>query len=154
VLSDPPETEPVDVARAVEAVAAEIADAFPEASVTVSTPDGTVHASATTWIDRAIDELVRNAIVHHDRESPTVEITVTAAEDTVTVTITDDGPGLTGMNRDVLETGEAVDALYHGSGLGLWLVYWVVQQSGGDAAVRDATPRGTVVTVTLPRSDR
>jgi len=72
VLSDPPETEPVDVARAVEAVAAEIADAFPEASVTVSTPDGTVHASATTWIDRAIDELVRNAIVHHDRESPTV----------------------------------------------------------------------------------
>jgi signal transduction histidine kinase len=58
------------------------------------------------------------------------------------------------MNRDVLETGEAVDALYHGSGLGLWLVYWVVQQSGGEATVREAAPRGTVVAVTLPRSDR
>ncbi|EMA59154.1 PAS domain-containing sensor histidine kinase [Halorubrum lipolyticum] len=154
VLSDPPETEPVDVAEAVETLAAGIGDEFPAASVTASTPDGPVRASATAWIDRAIDELVRNAIVHHDRGSPTVEVAVAATEDAVAVTVTDDGPGLTGMNRDVLETGEAIDALYHGSGLGLWLVYWVVQQSGGEATVRDAAPRGTVVTVTLPRSDR
>jgi len=154
VLSDPPETEPVDIARTAGTLAAEAGDEFPEASVTASTPDGTVYASATAWIDRAIDELVRNAIVHHDRESPTVEIAVAATDDEVAITVTDDGPGLTGMNRDVLETGEAVDALYHGSGLGLWLVYWVVQQSGGEATVREAVPRGSVVTVTLPRSDR
>ncbi|WP_143414728.1 ATP-binding protein, partial [Halorubrum sp. SD683] len=47
----------------------------------------------------------------------------------------------------------AVDALYHGSGLGLWLVYWVVRQSGGSAAVASAEPRGTAITLTLPRAD-
>jgi signal transduction histidine kinase len=68
------------------------------------------------------------------------------------VRVADDGPGLNGMNRDVLVDGTAVDALYHGSGLGLWLVYWVVQQSGGSIAVADADPRGTEVTVTLSRA--
>ncbi|MFC6771517.1 sensor histidine kinase, partial [Halorubrum pallidum] len=108
-------------------------------------------ASATTWLSRAVDELFRNAVVHHDRDAPTVEATVQTTEDAVEIVVTDDGPGLSEMNREVLETGEAVDALYHGSGLGLWLVYWVVQQSGGSARVEDADPRGTVVIVTLPR---
>lgn len=54
------------------------------------------------------------------------------------------------MDRDVLETGRAVEDLYHGSGLGLWLVYWIVQRSGGSITVRDATPRGSEVEVTLP----
>jgi len=40
--------------------------------------------------------------------------------------------------------------LYHGSGLGLWLVYWVLQQSGGSASVTPVDPRGTAVTITLP----
>ncbi|WP_049982188.1 PAS domain S-box protein [Halorubrum sp. BV1] len=150
VLSDPPETESVDVSRAVERIAAAVADEFPEASVSVSTAESAT-ASATTWLSRAIDELLRNAIVHHDGDEPAVEAAVELTDDGVTIRITDDGPGLSEMNREVLETGEAVDALFHGSGLGLWLVYWVVQQSGGSASVDDADPRGTRITVTLPR---
>ena len=65
----------------------------------------------------------------------------------MTVRVADDGPGLNDMNRDVLETGRAVDALYHGR-----LVYWVVEQSGGRATVETASPRGTVVTVRLART--
>ncbi|WP_256403346.1 PAS domain S-box protein [Halorubrum salinum] len=151
VLSDPPETEPVDVSRTVERIAAAVADEFPEASVSVSIAEASLTASATTWLSRAVDELLRNAIVHHDGDAPTVEAAVEPTDDGVAVHVTDDGPGLSGMNREVLETGEAVDALYHGSGLGLWLVYWVVQQSGGSAHVEAVAPRGTRVTVTLPR---
>ncbi|EMA66920.1 PAS/PAC sensor signal transduction histidine kinase [Halorubrum aidingense JCM 13560] len=155
MLSDAPETEPVDVARTVDRLAATAAAESPNASVSVSTPDdGGAVAAATDWIDRAFDELIRNAIEHHDRERPTVEIAVRSTAEAVEVEIADDGPGLTGMNRDVLETGEAVDALYHGSGLGLWLVYWVIQQSGGSATVAARDPRGTTVTVSLPRSKR
>jgi len=155
VLSDPPETEPVEVVRTVERIAAAVADDFPEASmsVSVSTDESSAVASATTWLSRAIDELIRNAIIHHDGDEPTVEAAIEVTDDEVVIRITDDGPGLSAMNREVLETGEAVDALYHGSGLGLWLVYWVVQQSGGSARVDDADPRGTRITVTLPRLD-
>ncbi|RAW46825.1 histidine kinase [Halorubrum sp. 48-1-W] len=154
VLSDPPNTELVDVGRTVDQLATATATEFPTATVSASTPtDGEAIASATGWIDRAIEELVHNAIVHHDRERPSVEVAVETTAETVVLTVTDDGPGLNGMNRDVLETGRAIDALYHGSGLGLWLVYWVLQQSGGSATVADAEPRGTVVTVTLPRRE-
>jgi PAS domain S-box-containing protein len=153
ILSDPPEVESVDVGRSVDDVVSSLAAEFPRAQVTASTPrPGEAVASATEWLDRALAELVRNAIVHHDRDEPTVDVAVEASADAVTVRVADDGPGLNDMNRDVLETGRAVDALYHGSGLGLWLVYWVVEQSGGRATVEAASPRGTAVTVRLART--
>ena len=151
VLSDPPETDPVNVTRITEEIATAVADEFPEASVSVSAAEATATASATRWISRAIDELLRNAIIHHDGDTPTVEAAIQTTDDAVELVITDDGPGLSEMNQEVVETGEAVDALYHGGGLGLWLVYWVLQQSGGSATVDEAERRGTVVTITLPR---
>ncbi|MFC5279114.1 PAS domain S-box protein [Halorubrum rubrum] len=154
VLGDPPNTEPIDVGRTVDRIVAATATEFPEATISATTPAvGAAVASATEWIDRAIEELIHNAVVHHDRDRPSVEVSVETSPETLTIEVVDDGPGLHGMNRDVLETGRAVDALYHGSGLGLWLVYWVLQQSGGSATVADVEPRGTVVTVTLPRRE-
>ena len=152
ILSDAPEVEPIDVGQAVDGTVVSLADEFPDARLSASTPaEGEAVASATAWLDRALAELIRNAVVHHDRDRPTVDVAVEATADAVEVRIADDGPGMNDMNRDVLETGHAVDALYHGSGLGLWLVYWVLQQSGGSATVADADPRGTVITVTLAR---
>ena len=150
VLSDVAETESIDIAQTIEGISKSIAAEFPSASLSTSIPDEPAIASASTWIERAIDELLRNAIIHHDGEYPTVTVDVRIDTETIAVVVTDDGPGLSEMNRDVLETGEAVDALYHGSGLGLWLVYWVLQQSGGSASVTPVDPRGTAVTITLP----
>ena len=153
VLSDPPDTGPVEIVTMAERLAEAMGSEFPAARVSTVLPDEEVVVSATDWIDRAIAELIRNAVIHHDGDEPAVEVAVAVHDGSVEVRITDDGPGLTGMDRDVLETGQAVDALYHGSGLGLWMVYWVLQQSGGSATVRDAEPRGSVVSVTLPRRD-
>jgi len=46
--------------------------------------------------------------------------------------------------------GAAIGALSHGSGLGLWLVYWVVKRSNGEITVSDHEQRGTTITVSLP----
>ncbi|WP_435074662.1 PAS domain S-box protein [Halorubrum sp. HHNYT27] len=152
ILSDPPDVESIDVGQSVDSVVSSLAAEFPRARITTSTPEsGTAVAAATEWLDRALAELIRNAIEHHDRDDPVIDVTVEATSDAVTVRVADDGPGLSDMNRDVIETGRAVDALYHGSGLGLWLVYWVVEQSGGDATVEATSPRGIAVTVSLAR---
>ncbi len=111
-------------------------------------------ADVSTKFRVAVEELLRNAIEHSDRATPSVEIRVETAAETVAVSVVDDGPGIPDMDRDVLETGLAIDDLYHGSGLGLWLVYWIVKRSSGSIDVSDADPRGAAVTITVPRSDR
>ncbi|WP_195155780.1 hypothetical protein, partial [Halorubrum sp. AJ67] len=43
-------------------------------------------------------------------------------------------------------------ALEHASGLGLWLVHWIVTESGGDLKIDTREPTGTVVRMWLPRA--
>jgi len=65
------------------------------------------------------------------------------------IAVADDGPGIPAHEHEVLTAGEET-ALEHGSGLGLWLVFWVVGKSGGELGFADNDPRGSIVTMTLP----
>ena len=150
VLSEELDRTTIDIETAIDSVAESMRTAHPNAEIETSVPDGTT-AQATTQIDDAIEELVRNAIVHHDRDAPSVELRVRVDADAVAIDVIDDGPGMDPMDRDVLETGRAISDLYHGSGLGLWLVYWIVSRSDGTIDFEDVEPRGTRVTLRLPR---
>jgi signal transduction histidine kinase len=66
----------------------------------------------------------------------------------VTIEVSDNGPGIPEQDRNVLKEGRET-ALEHGSGLGLWLVYWVVDKSGGVLGFDENEPRGSIVTVEL-----
>lgn len=66
--------------------------------------------------------------------------------DWCTITVADDGPGLSPLEQRILH-GEQETQLSHGQGLGLWIVYWVVMQSGGALSVE--TTAGTTVTIQL-----
>ena len=150
LLSEEPELKPLDVTTLVRSVAKETAETRPEVQLDVEIPDCAL-VSTTLKIREAIEELVRNAIDHSDLESPSVEIRAETDEETVEIRVVDDGPGIPEMDRDVLETGRAIDDLYHGSGLGLWLVYWIVNRSNGSIEVTEREPRGTDIALTLPR---
>ena len=154
VLSEEATHRPIDVAATARQVAADLDDDYPAATVVVDAPTETL-ARATDEIQTAVTELTVNAVTHHDRESPRVEIRVAdrPAEDAVTVTVADDGPGMPDLDREVLVSGRAIESLSHGSGLGLWLVYWIVHRSAGSITVIDRDPRGTSVTISLPRAD-
>ena len=154
VLSEEATRRPIDVAETARRVAADLDDEHPAATVVVDAPDEAL-ALATDEIQTAVTELAANAITHHDRESPHVEIRVAdrPAEDAVTVAVTDDGPGMPDLDREVLVSGRAIESLSHGSGLGLWLVYWIVHRSAGSIAVTGCDPRGTSVTISMPRAD-
>jgi len=67
----------------------------------------------------------------------------------VRLAVADNGPGIPDHEYEVLTKGEET-ALEHGSGLGLWLVFWVVEKSGGELTFGENEPRGAVVTMELP----
>jgi K+-sensing histidine kinase KdpD len=99
-------------------------------------------------IHLVFDNLIENAAEHNTAETPTVAVSVSRTESNVTVTISDNGPGIPRHELAVL-TNEAETDLEHGSGLGLWIVNWVIDDSTVSVQY-DTDTDGTDVTVTLP----
>ena len=141
----------IDLSRLVERLCASLESSFPHASVTASTPDAAA-AYADELLESAVRNVLENAVVHNDRESPTVEATVTAAEGGYRIAVADDGPGIPPIERTVFSE-ERETPLEHASGLGLWLVHWIVTESGGELDIDTREPTGTVVTMWLPAAD-
>lgn len=100
-------------------------------------------------LDRALAALVDNAIRYAETATPNVRITAHEGDGSVTVTVSDDGPGLPETEREVLTGKMSVTPLDHGSGLGLWLVRWIVTAYGGDVTYADGANGGSDITLTL-----
>ena len=110
-------------------------------------------ADVSPFVDSAVENLLANAVEHNDDStSPTVWVDVAVEGDVVTVRIADDGPGIPPEEVDVLQRGRET-SLEHASGLGLWLVHWIVTESGGSVSFEEREPRGSVVELTLPRAE-
>jgi signal transduction histidine kinase len=100
-------------------------------------------------VESAVAELLDNAVVHNDIESPSVEVSLGSPDpDRVELSVADNGPGIPDEQVETLERGFETD-LEHTSGLGLWLVHWVVNASGGRVRFRENDPRGSVVCIEL-----
>ena len=68
------------------------------------------------------------------------------------IAVADEGPGLPPDERITLR-GNSETPLQHGSGLGTWLVRFVVEQFGGRVSVEDYESGGSVVELHLPVPD-
>jgi len=115
-----------------------------------------IWVSAVETLRMALTEAIENAIVHHPSGTPTVRVSASrnSASDTgewVTITIADDGEVIPPMQRDVLIEGET--PLNHGSGLGLWLINWVVIASGGRLSFETSEMGGNAVCIELQLAD-
>jgi PAS domain S-box-containing protein len=142
----------IDLSRLVERLCESLESSFPHATVTVSTPPEAV-VSADELLESAVRNVLENAVVHNDRDRPVVEATVAAADDgRYRIEVADDGPGIPPVERTVF-TEARETALEHASGLGLWLVHWIVTESGGEVDIDTREPRGTLVTMRLPAVD-
>lgn len=146
VIASTEESVRTDIQAVVQELADEIQQKHPQASISVLS-DERITAEFLPSFERAITELIENA-VKHSGATPTITVTVNRVPNAVEISISDDGPGLAQHEIDVFEAG-AETPLTHGSGLGLWLVYWIVTNHDGsiDATASDD---GTTVTVTVP----
>jgi PAS domain S-box-containing protein len=118
----------VDLAGVVERVVDDFRRGHPEATVRRETPAEAV-VSCNPAVEMAVAELVENALTHGG-PAPTVAVTVRRDGEWITVDVDDDGPGIDETELEALETGTE-RPLTHASGLGLWLVSWTVESSGG-----------------------
>lgn len=141
-----------DVVPIVRTVVEEFRADHPEATISFDpATDVTALIDSTTSLETAVENLLENAVEHHDRPDPEVSVTVDADQSTAVITTADDGPGIPPVERAVL-SADSETPLEHGSGLGLWLVHWLVTGCGGSLSFGENEPRGSVVTIKLPRA--
>jgi PAS domain S-box-containing protein len=107
---------------------------------------------AVPGIERAVRELLENAVVHSDRETPEVRLSVESTPERVCARVADTGPGIPTTEWKILTGEHKIDPLSHGTGLGLWLVYWLVSRADGQLSFEENDPRGSVVTIELERA--
>lgn len=106
-------------------------------------------AEVPTGFSEVLWHLIDSGI---DRRSPASTASVRverAGGGRLAVTVATDGSSIPPEELAVFEDGE-ITQLDHASGLGLWLVHWVVGEYGGSVTV-DETDGRVSVTVTLPQ---
>ena len=144
-------TRPVDLTTIVAASVDAVSDRYPDAEITLSMPE-TAPTCGTNELEAAVVELIENAVTHNEAANPTVDVTV-SVDDAVTLIVEDNGIAIPSMEASVLTGDHEMDALYHSSGLGFWLIYWVVELSEGSIAVEMREDGGNRIRVTLPNAD-
>jgi len=143
-----------DLSTLLNTTVSRLSTRYPDATIQVDAPDE-LYVRAAPKLDVAIDHVAENALEHNDGESPRLDISVedTAAdEDYVEVSIADNGPGIPDQERAVLVEGTETP-LKHGSGLGLWIVNWILTRSGGHVRFDENEPRGSIVTLAVAPSE-
>ncbi len=130
---------------------ATVRDTYPEGRISLDVPENRdVRVVNTPLLELAVRELVEDGVVHHDQPEPSVDVRVTANDDSVAISVTDDGPGIPTEEIAAIEA-RAETSLTHASGLGLWVVTWFVTLSDGELTFEENQPRGSKVTIRLPR---
>lgn len=143
--------EPLEVTEIIRTHVSELTQDYPHATVTIDAPS-TLTVTASPLLDTAIDNLLNNAIEHNDSPNPEIHLTIeepTTPSDDARIQISDNGPGIPEQEQTVIERGRETP-LDHSSGLGLWIVHWIITESGGEITFEENYPKGTIVTIRLP----
>ena len=118
----------------------------------------TVRADPTV-LHAAVDNIVRNALIHADAQLP-IEVTLAQEARELHISVRDHGPGvpeaeLARIFEPFYRAGR-VDAKHvstEGTGIGLAITQRAAAVHGGRVVARNAEDGGLIVTMTLPRTD-
>jgi signal transduction histidine kinase len=144
-----PDLEPVDGGRMLESELRKARTSHDDATFAVNGEIPSVSVRANNMLSSVFSNLLNNAVQHNDTDDPQIEVSVEVGDDTATIRIADDGPGIAPDRRDeIFGRGEqGIDS--SGTGIGLYLVDTLVEQYGGSVRVEDNDPRGAVFVVEL-----
>jgi signal transduction histidine kinase len=146
VTRDTAELRPTDLGEVLADELEQVAETHENVSVEASIPDRAV-VLADDLFPRVFGNLFRNAVEHSESERPEIRVTVERGEETVSVRVADNGPGVPSDERATLFDRSDNSGANHG--LGLYLVRTLAERYGGSAELTETGPEGSVFTVTL-----
>lgn len=145
--------DPVEIVSLIESSCEQLAREYPDSIIDTALPDELV-VYGHPLIESALRNVLENAIEHNETETPRVSVESVAPSqgrtDLVEIRIADNGPGIPDREREVLERGYETP-LEHTSGLGLWLVNWIVIESGGQVGFEENDPTGSIICLRFER---
>jgi len=139
-----PDLEPTDLTLITDQLATRTQSTF-DVTVTTDLPEQAL-VSANPGLRSVVDNLIENAVEHNDGDDPRITVTVVPDEDTVRMTISDNGPGIPEAEKETLfdSNGNPTD------GSGITLVQTLVEGYDGHLRVENNEPCGTTFIVELP----
>ena len=136
----------MDLALILHSAVESVENDHPQTTITVNCPaDAAVNVLPV--LEKAVVELVENA-AKHAGDSPRIDVSGYLSQQSIEICIADDGPGLSSTEQRVLQQGDE-SPLAHGTGIGLWMVYWILTRHDGMASVT-ASETGTEVRLDIP----
>ncbi|WP_103029488.1 ATP-binding protein [Salinibacter altiplanensis] len=145
------ERQPVDATDAIEEALRRARADHPNATFVAPPLPSELSVYANHRLADVVGQLLKNGAEHATVDAPRVALTLDTAPDTVTISVSDEGPGLSDRNREALEHGTTISE--HGdptTGLGLYLVRLFVRTFRGTVHT-EVTDEGTTVSVSLER---
>jgi len=160
-----PELHPVDLESVLTNEVDKARSAHDAATISV---EGDLHGGlevvATDLLSSVFRNLLNNAVSHNDKPEPEIIVIVEDNDETVSVAIADNGPGVPDSQKDEIFGRDEMGLESSGSGIGLYLVDTLVEMYNGSVSLEDRAersfassrtqsadndPEGSVFTVTL-----
>lgn len=148
---------PVPLGQAIQATLQTLSYQLDEQGIAVAltVPDDTVILANEMALEQIFQNIIRNAL-HVSTDGQLISIQAETAGNTVTVRISDEGPGMT---PDMIE--HAFERFYQGdasrgatgTGLGLAIVQETIHQLGGTVRIESRLGVGTTFVLTFPQGD-
>jgi DNA-binding response OmpR family regulator/anti-sigma regulatory factor (Ser/Thr protein kinase) len=150
ILRNTPSFEEMNVKQTFARIQNEVNENHSNATITIECSDS-ITTRTSERLPEAIEELTRNAVIHSEKETPEITLTCTQTQQETHIEVTDTNSQIPEMEREVLIKPHERSPLYHGSGLGLWLVKLIVKEAGGNITISENTPTGNNITINIPR---
>jgi PAS domain S-box-containing protein len=137
---------PIDVAAVVDNVLSERRNS----NVIFEQSGDSVHIMGDDTFRIAIDNLVKNALVHAGPSK--IEISIADCGDQCQITVKDDGKGIPNDVKDrVFEEGFKYGKTGN-TGMGLFIVSKIIERHRGTVDILDNDPKGTSFVLTIPKA--
>ncbi len=146
------ELQSIDVVGVIEEEVERVRRTFETAEIQIRSVRSSIDVQANTMLSSLIGNLLNNAVQHTDEETAKITIDIDVREESVIVTVTDNGPGIPDEQRNSVFEQETKGLNSDGTGLGLYLVDTLVDVYGGSISISDNEPKGAVFTVELVRA--